>query len=346
MIRKRQTLDRLRPYVPGKAQGFAVTAARLASNERAHGPSAHVQAAIVAAASTAHRYPDNDAMALCTALAKHYGVGTDQVIAGAGSSELLLTCVLATVDAGTEVVYPWPSFVLYPLLADLVGGKGISVPLSGWEQDLSAVAERVGPKTRVVFLCTPNNPTSTAIYPGELAAFLAGIPEDILVVLDEAYGEYVVGEGFAGGLDFLADHPNLLVLRTFSKAYGLAGLRVGYGIGHPATIAILQKTRLPFTPNAVAQSAALAALAAPDELRMHVNDVAYERERIRKEIEVETPVSQANFLWVPLPGRAESCVQACEAAGVLVRAMGPDALRVTVGEAEENNRFLTVMEGM
>lgn len=355
MIRTRRLLDAIAPYVPGSAGRdveAALAAARLASNERPQPPAAPVVAAISAAAAAANRYPDDDVTELTGAIAATFGVDTAMVAVGNGSSELLARFALATCDPGDNVVFAWPSFVMYPILAQLTGAEVRRVPLVSGRHDLAAMAAAVDARTRIVYVCTPNNPTGCAVAADELSALLDAVPGDVLVVLDEAYAEYVdrsadpcvhadgVASVVCGGL-----HPNAVVLRTFSKAYGLAGLRCGYAIGDGDVLAQLGRVRLPFVVNALAQHAARAALAHREECLAPVAGTIAERGRVRDALVatgLDVPESHGNFVWVAVPGAAAELAGECERAGVLVRPLGADGVRVTVGTEAENDRFLDV----
>lgn len=353
MIRVRPALAHVAPYVPGRAGTelvAAVEAARLASNERPHPPVPEVVDAIVAAAAGVNRYPDDDAVALTAAIAEARGVDAAMVAAGNGSSELLARFALATCDGGDNVVFAWPSFVMYPILAQLTGAEARRVPLAAGRHDLDAMAAAVDARTRVVYVCTPNNPTGCSVGAAELDGFLDVVPDDVVVVLDEAYAEYVDAgaepgvhaDGVASVVS-AGSHPNVVVLRTFSKAYGLAGLRCGYAIGDAGVLAQLGKARLPFVVNSLAQSAALAALAHADACLAPVAEAIAERARVSAALGAlgfEVPVSHGNFVWLAVPGAAAGLAAACERAGVLVRPLGSDGVRVTIGTPAENDRFL------
>lgn len=326
------------PPPPGSADGPAP----LHGNESPHGPLPSVVEAVARAAAGANRYPDDEARKLRGRLAERYGLSPERVVVGCGSLDLCRRAVFAAVGAGDEVVHAAPSFAEYPLLARQAGGTPVAVPLRENAHDLPAMAASVGPRTRVVFVCNPNNPTGTIVGRRALAEFLAAVPRDLLVVLDEAYAEFAGGE-FEGGTSLLDRHENLLVLRTFSKAYGLGGMRIGYGLTSPGLAEALTKARLTFAVNAPAQAAALASLDAPGELARRVLLNASERERVREalaDLGFDVPPSHANFLWLPLPAEARAFADACEAAGVLVQPVGADAVRATVGSPQENDRFL------
>lgn len=352
MVRLRPILGALEPYRAGKpAEVVArerglVDVVKLASNESPYPPLPSVLEAIARAAAEANRYPDDGCTELREALAERMGLDGERVAVGAGSIDVCLQAVLATVDPGTEVLTGWPTFNAYPLLVDVAGGRTRRVPLREDRFDLDALAGAVTERTRLVIICNPNNPTGTFVSHAELARFLDQVPGDLLVVVDEAYVDFADDPAFPDSLSLLQDHGNLLVLRTFSKAHGLAGLRVGYGISSPEVIGALRKVHVPFAVGRLAQVAALASLQAELELKERVTEVMGERRRLGaalEELGYRVPPSQANFLLLPVPGRSEELATACEARGIIVRPLGPDAVRVTVGTPRENDRFLAAL---
>lgn len=359
MIRVRAALDGISPYVPGRSGADAVgieqalEVARLASNESPYPPAAPVVEAITAAAGALNRYPDDDVSDLREALAREHGVDAVQVAVGNGSSELLARFVIATCGPGDNAVFAWPSFVMYPILAELTCAAPRRVPLAGGRHDLDAMAAAVDARTRVVFVCTPNNPTGCAVGAAELSRFLGTVPDDVLVLLDEAYAEYVDPDAEPGvHADGIAtvvrdgEHPNAVVLRTFSKAYGLAGLRCGYAVGDEAVLAELNKARLPFVVNSLAQRAALAAMQNRAECLASVPEVVAERVRVTRALVAAgfaVLPSQGNFVWLDVPGEATRVAAVCESAGVLVRPLGPDGVRITIGSPAENDRVVEAL---
>lgn len=352
VIRTRPALAGIPDYVPGRsahsvASQYALTnVLKLASNEAPFGPLPSAAAAIIDATDDANRYPDADAVALRAALADHLGVDPDQLLVGNGSVELCRLAFAAVCDPGDEAVYGWPSFEAYPILAQQVGATSVPVPLRDHRYDLDALADAVTENTRIVFVCNPNNPTGTIVTRDAVGAFLDRIPRDCLVVFDEAYREFVTSPAFPDGLTLLPGHANVAVLRTFSKAYGLAALRVGYAIAAPDVISALRKVRVPFAVNALAQVAAVASLVAHDEMRARVDAVIAERARVYdavSELGIEVVPSEANFLWLPLAEQASVLGEYCERAGVVVRAFPGVGVRVTIGTEVENDRFLRVL---
>jgi histidinol-phosphate aminotransferase len=338
--RFRSVLDSFVPYKPG---GGAPTAARLCSNESPDGPLPSVLAVIAAAATGLNRYPDHGSVQLTDAIAARLGVPAAHVAVGCGSVGLTQQLLAATAEPGTEVLYAWRSFEAYPALADLAGATSVRVPLRDAAHDLAAMARAITAATRLIFVCNPNNPTGTVVGHAGLTWFLDQVPPGCLVVLDEAYHEYVRDPGVPDGLALYPDRPNLALLRTFSKAYGLAALRVGYLIGHEPVAAAVRKTQLPFTVNAVAQAAAIASLAARAELMERVELVVAERGRVAGELRDQgwtVPPTQANFVWLPLGPDTAAFAAASEQAGVIVRPYPPDGVRVSIGLPADNDTFL------
>jgi histidinol-phosphate aminotransferase len=295
----------------------------------------------------ANRYPDNDATALREALGALHGVEAEQVLVGNGSVQLCQHLFLTTVDPGDEVVFGWPSFEAYPIQAQQADARARRVPLRDHTYDLDAMGDAVNEHTRLVFVCTPNNPTGTVVRRDAVDRFLARVPEHCLVVFDEAYREFVTDPGTPDGLELVARHPNVLVLRTFSKAYGLAALRVGYAMGDADVIAELRKLHVPFEVNAVAQAAALASVGAQDEMLARVGGVIAERDRMYEAcVERGFPVvaSQGNFLWFDVPATAVELAFHGERQGVVMRSFADTGVRITIGTPEENAAALAVLD--
>ncbi|MET8335652.1 histidinol-phosphate transaminase [Streptosporangium canum] len=344
MPRFRAILDTMPPYKAGKAVVSADGRSyKLSSNESPYGPLPSVVEAIAKAASEIHRYPDPAATGLTEALAERYGVPPEHVALGPGSVTVAQQLFETVSEPGAEVIYAWRSFEAYPLLADLAGATSVRVPLLGETHHLDAMAEAITPQTRMIFVCNPNNPTGTVVHAAELAAFLDRVPEDVLVVLDEAYREYVRDADVTDGLTVYRDRPNVAVLRTFSKAYGLAGLRVGYLIADEPVAAAVRKTIVPFAVNHLAQAAAVASLAAEDELLERVDSVVKERTRVREALIAQgwtVPITEANFVWIRLGERTTEFAEACAAEGVAVRPFAGEGARISIGSPEANDTFL------
>lgn len=350
----RADLDGLPAYVPGRnladltrELGIA-EAIKLASNEVPYGPLPGVPEAVTQAMLSSHRYPDMGVVALREALAERYGVSADRIVTGCGSVALAEILVKATCLPGDEIVYAWRSFEAYPIISAGAGATSVRVPnTTDHGHDLPAMADAITERTRLVIVCNPNNPTGTAVRQAELDRFLADVPSDVLVVIDEAYREMVTDPDVPDALDTCADRPNVVVLRTMSKAWGLAGLRMGFLVAQPDVAAAIRKVVTPFSTSLVAQAAAVAALTQEDEVRRRCALVVAERERVTealRKLHVAVPDSQANFVWLPLGDRSAAFGAACESRGVIVRAFPPEGVRVTIGTPEENDSFLAAAE--
>lgn len=343
--RFRSVLDRMVSYRPSKpATAPAGPLHQLAANESPYGPPPAVVAAIAREALRVNRYPDNGCADLIAEIAATHGVAEEGIAVGCGSVGVAQLLMAAVAEPGAEVLYAWRSFEAYPILTRLAGATAVEIPLLDGAHDLAAMADAITDRTRLIFVCNPNNPTGTVVPEAALRAFLDRVPADCLVVLDEAYREYVRDTGTPDGLELAAGRPNVVVLRTFSKAYGLAALRVGYLIGHPVVADAVRKTYLPFSVNAVAQAAAIAALRCAPELMGQVETTVTERERVRATLAgrgLPVPPSEANFLWLPLGDRSAAFAEHCGRAGVVVRAFAGDGVRVSVGSADQNDAFLT-----
>ncbi|MBB2945750.1 histidinol-phosphate aminotransferase [Actinoplanes lutulentus] len=350
----RADLDALPNYVPGRnvadlARELGIgEAIKLASNEVPYGPLPGVVEAATEAMASVHRYPDMGVVKLREVIAERFGVSPDRIVTGCGSVALAEILTKATCLPGDEIVYSWRSFEAYPIIAAGGGATSIRVPnTAAHGHDLAAMAEAITDQTRMIFVCNPNNPTGTSLRKAEIDRFLADVPSDVLVVLDEAYREFVTDPDVPDALQTYGDRPNVVVLRTMSKAWGLAGLRMGYLVAQPEVAATIRKVVTPFSTSTVAQAAALAALAQEDEVRRRCSLVVAERDRLTealRKLSIEVPASQANFVWLPLGDRTAAFAAACENRGVIVRGFHPDGVRVTVGTPEENDQFLAAAE--
>ncbi|HEY7564121.1 MAG TPA: histidinol-phosphate transaminase [Acidimicrobiia bacterium] len=354
MPRLRTSVSALTPYQAGRpieevARSLRLDPAdlvKLASNESPQPPFPEVVEAITAAASEINRYPDNDCYEPTRALAPLLGVGEDHILFGGGSSDLLRTIALAVGGPGTTAVYPWPSFIIYRVAPLLAGGDTVEVPLDGeLRHDLGAMLDAIRSDTTVVFLCNPNNPTGTYLAHSDVTSFIASVPPETLVVVDEAYFEYVTEPDYATAIPEAIARSNVVVLRTFSKIYGLAALRVGYAVGQPETLAGLRRAQGPFTVSSLAQVAAVEALKHPDRVAERCRLNRDERSRIEKELAargVEYAASQTNFVYVR-PTVGPSTAELLKR-GVIVREMSDGFIRVTIGLPEENDRFLSALD--
>ena len=334
----RPDLSSLPAYVPGKRQEDAL---KLSSNEATQPPLPAAVDAMAAAATGANRYPDMGAVAIREALAEHLGVAFEQVAVGTGSSALCQQLVQVTCADGDEVVFPWRSFEAYPIFAQVHGATPVAIPLKDEGMDLEAIAAAITDRTRLIFICNPNNPSGSIVTRAEFAEFMAKVPAEITVALDEAYTEYLRAEDTPLATEDIAKYPNLVGLRTFSKAYGLAGLRIGYAFGQPDMIEALNKVSIPFSVNSVAQAGALASLAAQDELKQRTDTAVAERQRV---IEATGAYpSEANFVW--LPGETPELAAALAEQGVLVRSF-PEGIRITVTTPEETDQLLAAWKAV
>lgn len=348
----------LSPYQPGKpieelARELGLKPAeiiKLASNENPLGPSEKALAAAREALSEMCLYPDGNGFDLKQALSERFGVGMDQITLGNGSNDVLEVIARCFADADSEVVFSQYAFAVYPLVTQSIGAKGVSVPAKDWGHDLDAMADAVTERTRLVFVANPNNPTGTVHTADAIESFLAKIPEDVLVVLDEAYCEYLTGTEYPDGLELLERFPNLIVCRTFSKAWGLAALRVGYSISSPAIADILNRVRQPFNVDTVALAAATAVLGDEDYLNRSREVNAEGLKQLADGFDrMGLPYipSAGNFIAVEVGEQALAIYHALLEHGVIVRPIAgygmPEHLRVSVGLAKENERFLDAL---
>ena len=340
----RPDLDAIPAYVPGRSFPGAI---KLASNETTQGPLPSVREAIVEAAGGVNRYPDIRATALVESLAKKLGVAPENVAAGNGSVALCQEVVQITCGPGDEVIFAWRSFEAYPIIVRVTGATPVQVPLtSDHVHDLDAMLDAITERTRLIFVCNPNNPSGTVVQRDKLVAFLDAVPTNVLVVLDEAYFEYTrpdAAGNHTDGVEIARGRRNVIVLRTFSKAYGLAGLRVGYAVADPEVITALSKVRIAFAVSTIAQQAALASLEASAELLARTDALIAERDRVRDALVsggYDVGVSQSNFIWLPLGERSGEFASGAAEQGVLLRSYGNDGVRVTIGDPHENDAFL------
>jgi histidinol-phosphate aminotransferase len=350
-----ERLARMPGYQAGVPTGQAPEAiaaggiAQLASNESPVPPHPKVVEAIAAAAGAMNRYPDPEATLLRRRIAERYEEEPGRIAVGNGSCEILLAAAEALCEPGAEILFAWPAFSMYPYLPALTGAREIRVPLAdGDVHDLEAMAAEVTAATQLLLVCNPNNPTATHIPAAEIAAFCERVPPHVTVILDEAYVEFQVDDDPDATVDLLADFPNLVVLRTFSKCYGLAGLRLGYALAAPSFRAAVDAVRQPFSVNALAQAAGAEAILHSDDVLMRVESTVAERLRVEeglRELDLWTSETQANFSWIDL-GEAEEAVVV---AGLAEREIAvrpgtplgdPGHIRVSYGTPEENDRFL------
>ena len=357
MLRVREGVRDLVPYDPGKPieeleRERGIKAVKLASNENPLGPSPKAVEAIKRAASKVNRYPDGACYYLRRRLAGFLGVGEGNLIFGNGSNEIIEILMRTFLETGDEVVYAWPAFVVYRLISKAMGLKAVEVPLTeDLRHDLKSMAEAVSSKTRMVFIANPNNPTGTIVTADEMEAFLNDVPDDVIVVVDEAYYEFAASSPEFPKLveRAVSGKKNLILMRTFSKAYGLAGLRIGYGISNEELIDYMNRVRQPFNVNLIAQEAALAALDDQEHVKRTVNLTKEGLEYLYRELEamgLDYVPTYTNFLLVKV-GRGREVYEALLDRGVIVRAMDgyslPQYIRVTVGLPKENERFIQAL---
>ena len=357
----RPVFNTLPSYAAGKppAPVEGLTQYKLSSNENPLGPVPEV-ARILAEFATVHRYPDPLSTALRQKLSARLGVDADDIVTGAGSlgalNQILKTFAGVNADGvQDEVIYAWRSFEAYPILVGIMGARSVQVPnLPDGSHDLDAMAAAITERTRLILVCTPNNPTGPAVTESQIRAFLAKVPAHIPVVIDEAYFEFCAAstvpegeEAPLNGLDIYRDYENVIILRTFSKAQGLAGLRVGYSISHPQITQHLRVAATPFAVTALAEAAAIASIEHEDAVMERVSHLVSERERVTarlRELGYEFPSTYANFVWLPLGERTGEFVQLMAEHALSVRAFGTEGVRVSIGEVEANDRFLSLCE--
>ena len=335
-------------YVPGRppASREGVTTYKLSSNENPYPPLPGVLEAAAAAAGQMNRYPDMGSVRLYEALADRLGVPTSDLAVATGSVALVYELLQAFCEPGDEVVYAWRSFEAYPIAVAAVAATSVRVPVTrDAGHDLDAMAAAITDRTKIVIVCTPNNPTGPSVTQAELDAFLAKVPPHVLAVVDEAYLEFVRMDDAVDGIATYRRHDNVVLTRTFSKAYGLAGFRVGYAVGPAPLAGALRAVSLPFGVSHVAQAAAIASLAAQDALFERVDALVAERDRVvagLAEAGWEVPEPQGNFVWFALGDRATEFSAAADAAGIVVRPFAGEGVRVSIGETEANDRLLEV----
>ena len=357
----RPVFDTLPSYAAGKppAPVEGLTRYKLSSNENPLGP-VHEVARVLAEFDAVHRYPDPLSTALRTALAGQLGVDAEDIVTGAGSlgalNQIIKTFAGVNADGvQDEVIYAWRSFEAYPILIGIMGARSVQVPnLPNGAHDLDAMAAAVTDRTRLILVCTPNNPTGPAVTESQIRSFLAKVPATVPVVIDEAYFEFCAASSIPegeepplNGLDIYRDYPNVIILRTFSKAQGLAGLRVGYSISHPQITRHLRVAATPFAVSALAERAAVASIEHQEAVMERVSHIVAERERVTarlRELGYEFPGTYANFVWLPLGERTGEFVDLMNRNALSVRAFGSEGVRVSIGEIEANDRFLSLCE--
>ncbi|HSB30761.1 MAG TPA: histidinol-phosphate transaminase [Candidatus Sulfobium mesophilum] len=352
MIRPPEYVLGIQPYVPGKPieeleRELGISnSIKLASNENPVGPAPAAIHAIKESFADINRYPDGSGFYLKRALAEKLDVSDEEIILGNGSNELLDLAAKTFLKDGDEAVMATPSFVVYFMAVQSVGGKSIQVPLKNYTHDLSAMAASITPATRMVFIANPNNPTGTINKKDEFESLMEKVPDDVLVVMDEAYYEYVSDHDYADSMKYLRSEKNILILRTFSKIYGLAGLRVGYGIAKKEILADMNRLRAPFNTSTIAQKAALAALSDDAHVSRSREVNSAGKEYLYRELGalgISFIPTEANFVYIPVEGSV-ALYERLLKMGVIIRPMGPGAVRVTIGLPEENRRFIEALK--
>ncbi len=342
----RPAVQTLPAYVPG-ARSTGEDIAKLSSNELPYPPQESVLAALTGAAADVNRYPEMTGDALVEAIARRHGVAPEQVVVGNGSVALIQHVLDTVCDEGDDVVLPWRSFEAYPICIAVAGARAVKVPLTAaGRHDVPAMIAAITPRTRALLACTPNNPTGPALTADELAALVEGVPERVLVIVDEAYLDFVADPAVGDALRLLEKYPNLLVSRTFSKAHALAGMRVGYLVGEPGIISAIRSVATPFGVNLPAQAAAVAALSpeALAETARRAAVVAAERDRVLaalREQGWQVPDAQGNFFWLAVGEETSALAEHLRAAGILARPFSGEGVRVSIGTPAENDRVLT-----
>ncbi|NLC07978.1 MAG: histidinol-phosphate transaminase [Syntrophomonadaceae bacterium] len=352
----RPSILEIKPYFPGKPieeveRELGLTdVIKLASNENPLGPSPQAVAAIKKAAEKVNFYPDSNCFYLKENLAKHLGIDPGMLIIGNGSDELLKLIAEAFLNEGEEVICGNPSFSEYDFVTQIMAGKMIQIPLQNLTYDLRSIADRITPSTKLIFICNPNNPTGTIVTYQEVEEFMKRVPDDVLVIFDEAYYEYVTDPEFPDSLKYIHQGRRVIVLRTFSKIYGLAGLRVGYGIATPDIIDCLMRVREPFNVNSIAQAGALAGLADQVWIKQAKEVNTQGRDYLYRELtamDLEYAPTQGNFIFINVKTDGVEVGQRMMRAGVIVRPGNifgyPEYIRVTIGTKEQNERFIKVL---
>ena len=358
MIKPPAYISDIKPYVPGKPveelerELGIKDSVKLASNENPLGPSPMaIKAALdllvnCRSSNSLNRYPDGSGYYIKKALAEKFSVSSDEVILGNGSNELIDIAVRTFLQPGDEAIMADPSFVVYPMSVRARGGKAIRIPLKDYTHDLDAMADAVTPRTKMVFVANPNNPTGTLNRQQEFDRVMKRLPDGVLMVVDEAYREYVTDTEYADSFKHFRQGRDILILRTFSKIYGLAGLRIGYGIAGEEIITQMNKLRPPFNTNSIAQNAALLALKDDEHIKSTKGLNEQGKKYLYKELDslgVEYVPTEANFIYMPLREDSNILYNKLLRKGIIVRPMGPNEIRVTIGLPEENRRFIEAL---
>lgn len=347
-VQFRHAMSAIPPYVPGARSAKGAGAYKLSSNENPFPPLSSVVEAIAQAAGDVNRYPDMAALDLTDAIAAKFDVDPAQIVLGTGSVAVLGHLLAAVAEAGSEVLYAWRSFEGYPIAVGLTGARSVQVPLTAdGRHDFEAMADAISSRTRAILVCSPNNPTGPAVRRDEFELFMSKIPADVLVVFDEAYVEFIRDPEAVDGLTVLKRYPNIVLLRTFSKAYGLAGLRIGFSLSSKEIASQVRKASTPFGVSSLAQIAAVASLSGPAtaELEERVEGLVRRRARLCAGLAAQgwiIPQADGNFVWLPLKEDAVAFAAMALESGVIVRPFDGDGVRISVGEGESVDRVLDV----
>ncbi len=347
MVKQRDCVERLPAYVQGKSIPGAV---KLSSNENPYAPLESVAQVVRDQAASIQLYPDMGAVAIRTRIAENFGVRVEEIAVGAGSVEVASQLISASAGDGDEVIFAWRSFEAYPILVQIAGATPVAVPLTEDDRhDLPAMAAAITERTRLVLVCNPNNPTGAGVTTAELDEFMALVPSDVLVVVDEAYVHFNNDPASADGLDFFRRYENVAVLHTFSKAYGLAGLRIGYAIARQQVAENLRRVAVPFGVSSLAQHAAIASLDAESELDERVQVIVTERARVTEELRARgwtVRDSLGNFVWLRTGERTAEVDAALRERSVIARGYGTDGIRISIGSPEMNDSFLAAISAV
>lgn len=348
-LRLRNDLGSIPEYTQGKAKpngGRSDAVYKISSNENPYPPLPSVVDAVASTLDAINRYPVTAAPELTSMLCDRFDVSPENIVLGSGSVEVVSQLIRATAGPGDEVVFAWRSFEAYPMLTSAAGATPVTVPLThDYRHDLDAMRDAITERTRLILVCNPNNPTGTTIGAAELDQFLASVPSHIVVVIDEAYVQFNRRADSPVGIEYFRRYPNVAVAHTFSKAYGLAGMRVGYAIAPVHLSTALRKVALPFGVTALAQTAAVASLRAEGELRERVETLISERDRVVDALRssgLEPCDTQANFVWLPCGERTTEAAELLERHGLLVRPFAGEGLRATIAERAANDRLLAL----
>lgn len=344
----RPGVRQIQRYEPGEDHPGCI---KLSSNENPRPPHPGLVEAVIAAMLQSNRYPESGVPDLTRALASHHGIPGDEVMVGHGSNEIIDLLVRACAGTGDNVIFPVPSFIVYHLIAKVCGCEGVGVPCRDYRMDLPAMRKAVNDRTRAIFLCNPNNPTSTYVNEMEVREFLRDLPQDLFVVMDEAYIDYVDAKDFPDSMQLRGEYPNLVILRTFSKFFAVAGVRVGYAIAHRDVVDVLHRVRQPFNVSRLAEAAGLAALEFAPEIAPLARETSAERGRVRDEVlklGFACPPSQANFLFVDLGNSELDLFVALQRRKVIVRRLGQfgstrNSYRITIGTPDENDVLIRAL---